>query len=290
MPIVAQKLTHEYSQGGLGVTHALKAVDLTIPDGCVFGIIGHTGSGKTTLIQHFNGLLQPLSGTLSVDGLDAAEKKNRPLIRKKVGMVFQYPEYQLFEETVYKDIAFGPANYGVSGEALEAAVLSAMELVDLPPEQFAHKSPFELSGGEKRRVALAGVLSMQPDYLVMDEPMAGMDPQGRESLMDLIKRLRSLGRTIVVVSHHMDEIAAISDEVAVMSEGEIVMTGSPRRVFADIEGLNRLSLDAPFATQIVRKLNARGFGLPEGLITVEEAAQAIADRLKIARPEVPATC
>ncbi len=279
MPIVAEKLTHSYSQGGLGVTHALKGVDLTIPDGCVYGIIGHTGSGKSTLVQHFNGLLQPRSGRVLVDSLDASDKKLLPQIRQKVGMVFQYPEYQLFEETVFKDVAFGPMNHGVAGEALNVAVNEALLLVGLEPDLFASKSPFELSGGEKRRVALAGVLSMHPKALVLDEPMAGMDPHGRELFSRLIRRLKADGRTLVVVSHHMDEIAEICDYIAVMSEGEIVMSGTPSAVFADLELLSRYSLDAPFAALMAHKLRERGFRV-QNAVTVRELGASLIAELK----------
>ncbi len=279
MPLVTEKLTYDYAQGGLGVTHALKGVDLTIPDGCVYGIIGHTGSGKSTLVQHFNGLLQPRSGRVLVDSLDTSDKKQLPLIRQKVGMVFQYPEYQLFEETVFKDVAFGPMNHGVTGEALNFAVNQALLLVGLEPDLFASKSPFELSGGEKRRVALAGVLSMQPSALVLDEPMAGMDPQGRKLLMHLIRRLKEDGRTLVVVSHHMDEIAEICDYVAVLYEGEVVLNGTPADVFSDIERLARYSLDAPFAALMAYKLRARGFRVP-GAVNVAELGASIIAELK----------
>ncbi len=277
MPIIAEKLTYDYSQGGLGVTHALKGIDLTIPDGCVYGIIGHTGSGKSTLVQHFNGLLQPHSGRVLVDSLDASDKKQLPLIRQRVGMVFQYPEYQLFEETVFKDVAFGPMNHGVSGEALNFAVNEALLLVGLEPDIFASKSPFELSGGEKRRVALAGVLSMHPKALVLDEPMAGMDPQGRELLSRLIRRLKADGRTLVVVSHHMDEIAEICDYIAVLNEGEVVLSGTPQAVFADLDLLSRYSLDAPFAALMAHKLRARGFRVPNAVTVKELGASLIAE-------------
>ncbi len=279
MPIVAEKLTYDYSQGGLGVTHALKGVDLTIPDGCVYGIIGHTGSGKSTLVQHFNGLLQPHSGRVLVDSLDASDKKLLPQIRQKVGMVFQYPEYQLFEETVFKDVAFGPMNHGVSGEALNFAVNEALLLVGLEPDLFASKSPFELSGGEKRRVALAGVLSMHPKALVLDEPMAGMDPQGRELFSQLIRRLKADGRTLVVVSHHMDEIAEICDYIAVLNEGEVVLNGTPSAVFADLELLSRYSLDAPFAALMAHKLRERGFRI-QNAVTVKELGASLIAELK----------
>ena len=226
MPIVVEKLNHVYMTGSALAFNAVEDVSLTVNEGEFLCVIGHTGSGKSTLVQHFNGLMQPSSGRVVVDGADMCDKKMRRLGRQLVGMVFQYPEYQLFEETVFKDIAFGPKNMGLSADEISLRVADAMRFVGLDFDKFAEKSPFDLSGGEKRRAALAGIIAMHPKYLVLDEPMAGLDPSGRRSVLNMLVRLqKENGTGIVMVSHSMDDIARVADRVAVMNKGRLVMCG-----------------------------------------------------------------
>ena len=234
MPIVIEHLNYVYMSGGPYETHALDDVSLTIEDGEFVGLIGHTGSGKSTLVQHLNGLLLPTSGTITVDGLNIADKAtDRRAIRRKVGLVFQYPENQLFEETVEKDIAFGPRNLGLDEAEIDRRVRDAMRKVALDYDALHERSVFELSGGQMRRVAIAGVLAMEPRTLVLDEPCAGLDPRGREEILGLIRDLhREAGTTIVMVSHSMDDVAALAERVIVMNRGEVAMDGAPRDVFA----------------------------------------------------------
>lgn len=249
---------------------AVKNVTLTIERGEFVGLIGHTGSGKSTLVQHLNGLLLPTAGSVTVDGLDTREKKLRPEVRAKVGMVFQYPEYQLFEETVREDVAFGPKNMKLPEKEIEARVMEAMKLVGLPPADFAEKSPFDLSGGEKRRAALAGILAMRPQYLVLDEPMAGLDPRGRAEILDMIESLRQkTGCAVIMVSHSMDDVARYAERILVLARGEIAMEGSPAGVFSEAEKLLSLGLDIPQATQLARLLRARGLDVPEGVCRMD---------------------
>ena len=233
MSLEVKHLTHTYSAGSAFQATAVHDVSLTIEDGEFVCIVGHTGSGKSTLVQHLNGLLKPTSGQVLVDGEDMnGENVDRRRIRQKVGLVFQYPEYQLFEETVYKDIAFGPANQGKTGDELDHAVREAAKLVGIRDDQL-EKSPFELSGGQKRRVALAGVLAMEPEVLVLDEPTAGLDPAGRENLMANIRDYhRNKGKTIILVSHSMDEIARNVDRILVLKNAHVLMQGTPTEVFA----------------------------------------------------------
>jgi len=266
MPIVVEKLNYTYMQGSAVNNAALRDIDLTVNDGEFMGLIGHTGSGKSTLVQHLNGLLQPTSGSVVVDGYNMAEKKQRILGRRLVGMVFQYPEYQLFEETVAKDVAFGVKNMGVpEKEALERAD-EAMALVGLAPEKFRDKSPFELSGGEKRRAALAGIIAMKPKYLVLDEPMAGLDPLGRRAILNTIDSLReSLGCAVVMISHSMDDLADRADRVAVLNEGSLLLLDTAQNVFAKSELLVSVGLDVPQVARLGMTLRARGVNLPEGI-------------------------
>ena len=279
MPIELTQLSHTYLPGSALAYPALGDISLTIQDGEFLGIIGHTGSGKSTLIQHFNGLLLPTSGSVLVDGLDTREKKLRKRIRSLVGMVFQYPEYQLFEETVERDVAFGPKNMGLNEAEIAARVSEALRLVGLNPSEFAEKSPFELSGGEKRRAALAGILAMRPKYLVLDEPMAGLDPRGRREILALIESLRSeFGTGIVMVSHSMDDVAMYADRIAVLDQGSLFMVGTPENVFSHSAELLEMGLNLPQATQLVRALRARGIGIARDYFRMDELAQELIGR------------
>ena len=272
MSIVIEHLNYVYSSGGPYETHALSDVSLTIGDGEFVGLIGHTGSGKSTLVQHLNGLLLPTSGRILVDGLDVADKStDRRAIRRKVGLVFQYPENQLFEETVAKDIAFGPKNLGLSEQEIDRRVRDAMRKVALDYDALAQRSVFELSGGQMRRVAIAGVLAMEPQVLVLDEPCAGLDPRGREEILGLIRRLHSeSGATIVMVSHSMDDVASLAERVIVMNHGEVAMDGAPREVFSRGEELRAIGLDVPQAVELADRLRERGFDVPQGVYRIEE--------------------
>lgn len=279
MPIIIEQLSHTYLPGSQLAYPALSDVSLTVQDGEFLGIIGHTGSGKSTLIQHLNGLLLPTAGSVLVDGLDTREKKLRKQIRSLVGMVFQYPEYQLFEETVERDVAFGPKNMGLSEEEIAPRVEEALRLVGLNPGEFSEKSPFELSGGEKRRAALAGILAMRPKYLVLDEPMAGLDPRGRREILALIESLRSdYGTGIVMVSHSMDDVAMFADRIAVLDKGSLFMVASPEDVFSHSTELLEMGLNLPQATQLVRALRARGIDIQHDYFRMEELAQDLIGR------------
>ena len=272
MSIVIEHLNYVYMTGGPYETKALSDVNLTIHDGEFIGLIGHTGSGKSTLVQHLNGLIMPTSGRVLVDGMDLADKgTDRRAVRQQVGLVFQYPENQLFEETVEKDIAFGPKNLGLDDAEIDRRVRDAMRRVALDYDRLHERSVFELSGGQMRRVAIAGVLAMEPQVLVLDEPCAGLDPRGREEILGLIKRLHEeAGTTIVMVSHSMDDVASLAERVIVMNHGELVMDGAPRDVFACGEELRGMGLDVPQAVQLADKLRERGFDIPEGIYRIEE--------------------
>ena len=272
MSIVIEHLNYVYMTGGPYETKALSDVNLTIHDGEFIGLIGHTGSGKSTLVQHLNGLIMPTSGRVLVDGMDLADKgTDRRAVRQRVGLVFQYPENQLFEETVEKDIAFGPKNLGLDDAEIDRRVRDAMRRVALDYDRLHERSVFELSGGQMRRVAIAGVLAMEPQVLVLDEPCAGLDPRGREEILGLIKRLHEeAGTTIVMVSHSMDDVASLAERVIVMNHGEVVMDGVPRDVFACGEELRGMGLDVPQAVLLADKLRERGFDIPEGIYRIEE--------------------
>ena len=270
-PIIQVKnLTHTYGAGTPFQRSAVDHMSFDVNEGEFLGIIGHTGSGKSTLIQHLNGLLQPTEGQILLHGRDIwAEPKKIRDVRFKVGLVVQYPEYQLFEETVYKDIAFGPANMGKTGDELDHAVREAARLVGIRDDQM-EKSPFELSGGQKRRVALAGVLAMEPDVLVLDEPTAGLDPAGRENLMANIRDYhRNKGKTIILVSHSMDEIAQNVDRILVLKSAHVLMQGTPAEVFARGEELLSAGLDVPQITRIAMELKRRGVEIDPAVYTVE---------------------
>ena len=266
-----ERLTHTYSVGTPFQRSAVEDISFAVERGEFLGIIGHTGSGKSTLIQHLNGLLRPTAGRVLLEGKDIwAEPKKIRNVRFQVGLVFQYPEYQLFEETVYKDIAFGPKNQGKTGDALDHAVREAARLVGLRDEHL-DKSPFELSGGQKRRVALAGVLAMEPKVLVLDEPTAGLDPAGRENLMANIREYhRNKGTTIILVSHSMDEIAQNVDRILVLKSAHILMSGTPAEVFTRAEELLSAGLDVPQITRVAMALRDRGVPIDPAVYTVED--------------------
>ena len=277
MSIVIEHLNYVYMQGGPYETKALDDVSLTIHDGEFVGLIGHTGSGKSTLVQHLNGLILPTSGQITVDGMDLADKNtDTRAIRRRVGLVFQYPENQLFEETVAKDIAFGPKNLGLDEAEIDRRVRTAMRRVALDYDKLSQRSVFELSGGQMRRVAIAGVLAMEPQTLVLDEPCAGLDPKGREEILGLISDLhRESGATIVMVSHSMDDVAALAERVIVMNHGKVAMDGAPREVFSRGEELRAIGLDVPQAVELAQKLREKGFDVPEGIYKIEEVRAAV---------------
>lgn len=279
MPIVLEELSHVYMEGSPFESVALDKVSLTIEDGEFVGLIGHTGSGKSTLVQHLNGLLKPTSGKITVDGLDLSDKEtDMREVRRRVGLVFQYPEYQLFEETVRKDIAFGPGNLGINGEDLEARVCSAAAQVGLE-EELLDKSPFELSGGQKRRVAIAGVLAMQPKVLVLDEPTAGLDPKGREELIDLMRSLNASGVTLVMVSHSMNDVARLCSRVLVMNHGRLALSGSAGEVFSHGKELKEMGLGLPDGARLAALLRAQGWAIPDTVYKFDQIEPLIEQRL-----------
>lgn len=264
-------LTHTYGQGTPFCRSAIEDVSFEVHEGEFLGLIGHTGSGKSTLIQHLNGLLKPTSGQVLLRGKDIwAEPKKIRNVRFKIGLVFQYPEYQLFEETVYQDIAFGPKNMGKTGKELDRAVREAARLVGIRDEQL-EKSPFELSGGQKRRVALAGVMAMEPEILVLDEPTAGLDPAGRENLMANIRDYqRNKNRTIILVSHSMDEIAQNVDRIVVLKSAHVLMQGTPAEVFRRAEELISAGLDVPQVTRLAMALRRKGLPIDPAVYTAAD--------------------
>ena len=268
--------THTYSSGTPFQRSAVEGLSLTVDKGEFLGIIGHTGSGKSTLIQHLNGLLQPTSGRILLEGKDIwAEPKKIRDVRFKVGLVFQYPEYQLFEETVYKDIAFGPKNMGLDSGEIDRRVRDAAAFVGLDAE-LLDKSPFELSGGQKRRVAIAGVIDMEPKVLVLDEPTAGLDPQGRDAILAQIQAYhRAKGAAVVLVSHSMEEIARNVERIAVLSDGRVLMQGTPEQVFARAHELEQVGLDVPQVTKVAAALRARGLDNDPAVYTAEALEQRL---------------
>jgi energy-coupling factor transport system ATP-binding protein len=278
-PIIeTKKLTHKYSAGTPFEKDALTEVDFRAYPGEYLGIIGHTGSGKSTLIQHLNGLLKPSSGQVCYQGEDIwAEKGRARQVRFQVGLVFQYPEYQLFEETVYKDIAFGPKNMKLDTQEIDRRVRSAAEFVGLS-EDILQQSPFELSGGQKRRVAIAGVIAMEPSVLILDEPTAGLDPVGREEILANIRQYHDAkNATVILVSHSMEEVARSVDRIVVVNDGTLPLEGIPAQVFQQDEALKRMGLDVPQVTQVFRFLREKGIDLPS-VYTVEEAVAALTQR------------
>ena len=264
---------------------ALDDVSITIPEGKITAIAGHTGSGKSTLIQHLNGLISPTSGSVLVDGVDIAAKGQAArAARRSVGMVFQYPEHQLFEETVEQDIAFGPKNYGMSPEEISERVRFAMDFVQLDYKEYSQRSPFQLSGGQMRRAAIAGVVALKPKYLVLDEPTAGLDPKGREELMQRIMKLhRQEKNTIILVSHSMDDIARFADNVVIMNRGRVLMEGTPHEVFVREDFIRQAGLDVPQITNIVKALKIRGWDISSNIYTMDEAVDAIFQAVKVPR-------
>lgn len=305
MSIEIVDLKHVYDAGTPNETVALEGITLSIGAGELIGLIGHTGSGKSTLIQELNGLLAPSEGHIRIGGYDITEGLRDPLkhrkrpnkaqiaerrrrlieVRKRVGLVFQYPEYQLFEETVEQDIAFGPSNLGLPTAQIQARVQRAMAAVGLDYEQTRTRSPFELSGGQKRRVAIAGVLAMEPEVLILDEPTAGLDPKGRDEILGQIKALHAQGGvTVIIVSHSMEDMARIAQRLIVMNKGRIVLDGLPKEVFSHIETLEDIGLAVPQISYLVRALNRRGFDIPSDIITVEEAVCALQEQLSHTYP------
>ena len=276
MSIEVKNLTHTYSAGSALQQTAVKDVNMVIEEGEFVAIVGHTGSGKSTLVQHLNGLLKPTSGQVLVDGEDMnGEKVNKKLIRQKVGLVFQYPEYQLFEETVAKDIAFGPKNQGLSAEEIDHRVRKAMARVQLDYDKYAERSPFELSGGQMRRVAIAGVLAMEPRYLILDEPAAGLDPKGRDRILGMVKDLHAAGVTVVMVSHSMDDCARLASRMIVMSKGTVVASDTPRNLFSQPEMMASVGLGVPEAAKLCQLLREKGVDIPQDLYTQEELHEHI---------------
>lgn len=277
MTIEIKNLTHIYNKGLESEFTALKNVDMSIGDGVFAGIIGSTGSGKSTLVQHLNGLLKPSSGQILIDGEDITAPKY-PLIniRRRVGLVFQYPEYQLFEETVAKDVAFGPENLGLSAEEVDERVLRAIRMVGFEPDSIMSRSPLELSGGQKRRVAIAGVLAMEPDILILDEPTAGLDPSSRHEVLDMIRRIHEdTGNITILITHNMADISKYADMIFVMNKGSVLAEGKPEEVFSRREILKTAGLEVPPVMRIMDDLRKGGLCIPEGISDAEKAAEAI---------------
>lgn len=282
MSIKIENLVHVYMPKSPFEKVALNNVNLEIKDGEFIALIGHTGSGKSTLIQHMNGLLKPTSGKIIVDETDITEKGIKLTdIRKKVGLVFQYPEYQLFEETIEKDIEFGPKNLGLPQEEITKRVKKAIERVGLDYEEYRNKSPFDLSGGQKRRVAIAGVIAMEPQILILDEPTAGLDPKGRDEILNQIKILhKEYKMTIILVSHSMEDVAKIAERIIVMNKGEVALEGAPAKVFKEVEKLEEMGLAVPQVTYLVRSLKEKGFNLKEDIYTIDQAKEELLKILK----------
>lgn len=276
MPIRFDHVTYAYPGTHGDAPSALVDVDLTIADGEFLGVIGHTGSGKSTLIQHINGLLLPTTGHVTVDGIDLTDRAARREVRRRVGLVFQYPEHQLFADTVSEDVAFGPRALGVPAGEIEQLVITALERVGLDFCEVGHRSPFELSGGQMRRVAIAGVLATRPGTLVLDEPMAGLDPAGRSAMRELLRTLHRQGLTVIMVSHDMEDVAALADRVLVLRNGAVYAYGTASDVFSNHAGLREIGLGAPRAALFATRLASRGVALNAHPLTVDALADAIA--------------
>ena len=281
MAIRIEHLNYIYSAGTAFERHALEDINLELPDGQFIGVIGHTGSGKSTLIQHLNGLLKATSGAVYYNDKNIYDEGyDMKSLRSKVGLVFQYPEHQLFEADVFTDVCFGPKNLGLSKEEVEARAYEALKLVGLK-EKYYKMSPFELSGGQKRRVAIAGILAMNPDVLVLDEPTAGLDPKGRDDILDQVARLhREKKITVVLVSHSMEDVARYVDRIIVMNRGQVMFDNTPREVFKHYKELESVGLAAPQVTYLMHELQEKGWDIPADATTVEEAAKAILTYLK----------
>ena len=277
MSIEVKDLTYTYSPGTPYASTALKRISITINEGDFLGIIGKTGSGKSTFIQHLNALIKLQSGSIKVCDIDLTVKKpDLKRLRGTVGMVMQYPEYQLFDETVEKDVSFGPKNLGLSEEEIKGRVREAIGLVGLSYEEVKDRSPFELSGGQKRRIAIAGVIAMKPEILILDEPTAGLDPRGKKEILALIKKLKEKSsKTVIIISHDMDAVAENCDRVALFSEGEIAAEGSPREIFYNDELLTETAMDVPAVVRVVKSLAARGVNLDSRPVKREELIEAV---------------
>jgi energy-coupling factor transport system ATP-binding protein len=278
MSIIFDNVTYTYMPGTPYQRTAIQNINLTINRGEFVGIIGHTGSGKSTLVQHMNGLIAPSSGQVTVDGIDLKQKNQQARdARRRVGMVFQYPEHQLFEETIYQDIAFGPKNMDLPEDQIDSRVRRAMDFVGLDYETFKDRSPFNLSGGQMRRVAIAGVIALEPDYLALDEPAAGLDPCGRDEIFGQIVKLhQKTGITVILVSHNMEDIARFADRVLVMNNGQVSLDGSPREIFSSgREKLREAGVDVPPITTLIEKLRAGGLAISNEALTPEVAAEEI---------------
>ena len=273
-----RNLTHTYSGNTPFINDAVSDVSFKINKGEIIGIIGHTGSGKSTLVQHLNGLLQPTKGSVFIENENIWDNpKEIRKIRSKVGLVYQYPEYQLFEETVFKDIAFGPSNMGISGEELTKTVLETCEIVGVKSE-FLEKSPFDLSGGEKRRVAIAGVMAMKPQVIVFDEPTAGLDPKGREDVANIIQNYRkATDATVIIISHSMEDMAEVADKILVMNEGKLAFFDTPKEVFAKEKELGEMGLNVPIVTRVFTELEKMGINIPYKPLTVGDAVKLLED-------------
>lgn len=280
MSIKLEHITYTYSPGTVYEMHALKDVDMEIPDGQFMGIIGHTGSGKSTLIQHFNGLMKPTSGKVLYNGQDIwAEKYDRQKLRSKVGLVFQYPEHQLFETTIFDDVCIGPKNQGLSKEEAGLRAFEALRSVGMPEELY-YQSPFDLSGGQKRRVAIAGVLAMKPEVLILDEPTAGLDPAGRDEILDLVARMhRERNMTVILVSHSMEDVAKYVERIIVMNHGQVMFDDTPKEVFRHYKELEAIGLAAPQVTYLMHELKEHGLSVDTEATTVEEARASLMQAL-----------
>lgn len=285
MPIEVRNLSHIYHKGSPSETAALKDISFRIEDGEFVGLIGPTGSGKSTLIQHLNGLLKPTSGEVLVDGEDIwGRSMSLRKLRQRVGLVFQYAEQQVFEETVRDDIAFGPRNLGLSEKEVQERVLEAAKMVGLP-EELLGRSPFELSGGQLRRVAIAGVVAMKPEVLILDEPAAGLDPRGRDAILSSVKEMHRSGMTVILVSHNMEDVARLCERLLVLNKGELVADGSPREIFSKSEFVRKIGLKAPDVVNLMEKLRERGWNVRTDIVTIDEALGEI---LREMGKEVPA--
>ena len=276
MSLILDHVNHIYGEDTNLAVAALVDINLVIPDGQFIGLIGHTGSGKSTLVQHLNGLLKPTNGAIYFNGQDISDKDyNKKELRSKVGLVFQYPEHQLFEVTVFQDVCFGPKNLGLSQKDVEIRAYAALKQAGVKEEQF-YQSPFDLSGGQKRRVAIAGVLAMKPEVLILDEPTAGLDPKGRDEILGTIKQLqKETGITIILVSHSMEDVAEYVDRIIVMNKGRVMFDDIPKEVFKHYEELEAVGLAAPQVTYIMNRLNKEGFSLETNVTTIPEAKEAI---------------
>ena len=269
-----KNLTHTYDGNTPFVNDAVSQVSFKVNKGEIIGIIGHTGSGKSTLVQHLNGLLKPTSGSILLDGIDIWEKpKEIRNVRTRVGLVFQYPEYQLFEETVYADIAFGPKNMGLSGDELDSRIREICKLLKIDEEYFK-KSPFDLSGGEKRRVAIAGVMAMRPEVIVFDEPVAGLDPQGRADVVQMILDYRNAyDATVLIVSHNMEDMALLANKLLVMNKGKLEMFDDTDKVFSNRDRLKEIGLNVPIVTEVFYAMRKKGINVPQNIFTVSSAVE-----------------